>query len=34
MGKNAIQFQEGLSLQALLKHYGSEEQCAQVFRLR
>jgi len=35
MARNAIQFQKGLSLQAFLEHYGSEEQCEQaLYRLR
>ncbi|WP_459947952.1 transposase, partial [Desulfocastanea catecholica] len=27
MAKNKIQFQEGLSLQEFLSHFGTEEQC-------
>ena len=32
MARNAIQFQDGLSLSAFLKRYGSEEQCEDAVR--
>ena len=32
MARNAIQFQDGLSLSGFLKRYGSEEQCEDAVR--